>query len=402
MQFSYRAKQENQAEAAGVIEAVDLSAAVAHLRRKGLYPLRLIPLEGARSERSPASFGRPLGREALSLWARTVGQGLGAGLSLTQALHLLAQQEQQRPAGQAARFLEQRVTGGMSLGDAMAQSKELFSPLAVSLVRAAEAAGALEQVLIALADRMEAESELIAKVRSALIYPLFVLLVGLLTAGLLVWLVVPKLTLLFAETGQPIPWATRIFILLGKGGIAALAVGGAATLALLFARRRAGAKGGSLSRFSGLLKRLPWAERLLRQAELARCSSSLALLLGQGLSLAESLRLVAGTIGWPELKAQVQRSRELIIEGMPVSAGFRRAGVQDPFLLTLIAMGEAHGDLARAFHQAGVRYQQEVDRTVRVLSTLIEPLMILVVGGVVGAIVFSMLLPIFQINFAAG
>ena len=152
----------------------------------------------------------------------------------------------------------------------------------------------------------------------------------------------------------------------------------------------------------GIMSRIPWFRRLIRHAEIARLSSSLGLLLSHGLPLPESLRLVAGVVTRPQLKAQIQQAQVLVVEGMNVSASFQRAGIEEPFLLTLVAMGEAQGDLARSFQQAGSRYRHEVDRVIKVLSTLIEPVMILVVGVVVGAIVLSLLLSIFQINFAVG
>ena len=124
--------------------------------------------------------------------------------------------------------------------------------------------------------------------------------------------------------------------------------------------------------------------------------------MGHGLPLPESLRLAASTVGRPTLKFQVEETRRLVIEGTSLSAGFSRVGLREPFLLTMVAMGEAQGDLALSFQQAAARYHAEVDRGVKILSTLIEPIMILVVGLIVGGIVFSMLLPIFQINFTVG
>ena len=148
--------------------------------------------------------------------------------------------------------------------------------------------------------------------------------------------------------------------------------------------------------------RLPIFGRLITHAEIARLASTLSLLLGHGLPLPDTLQLASGTVGRSGLKMQVQRSRQQVMEGVPLSDSFRKVGIQEPFLLTMIAMGEAQGDLSRAFGQAAGRYHQEVDRGVKTLSTLIEPVMILLVGLIVGGIVFSMLLPIFQINFAVG
>ena len=398
MQFTYRAKQDTRSEASGVIEAVDLPGAVSHLKRMGLYPIEVVPLEAKQRSFRRVSAQRPLTGTELALWSRTVGQGLAAGMTLTHALHLLAEQEKGRPLGQVAESLREGVTSGRNLSDAMAQLGQSFPPVAIALARAGEASGALEEVLQALTEQVEAEQDLVGKVRGALAYPLFVLIVGVGTVAVLMWVVVPKLSALFAETGQPIALITRLMIGSGRGFLWSLGVG--VTLAgwLLRLRRMRLLLVQWLATAAG---RLPVFRRLIAQAEIARFSSTLGLLLAHGLPLPEALRLTAGTAGRPALKAQILRMEQEVVEGMGVSNSLVRAGIREPFLLTMVAMGEAQGDLARAFHQVGVRYQQEVDRTVKILGTLIEPVMILIVGLVVGGIVFSMMLPLFQINFAA-
>ncbi|MBI3615878.1 MAG: type II secretion system F family protein [Candidatus Omnitrophica bacterium] len=401
MQFTYRAKQDSRSEASGVIEAVDLQGAIAHLKEMRLYPLEVVPLE----EKNPSRLSvqpRPLSRSALSLWARTIGQGLQAGLSLTQALHLLAEQEQGRPTGQITRILEERVTAGVGLGEAMEGFGGCFPPVAVSLVKSGEASGGLEQVLQALAQQVETEGELIAKVWGALVYPLFVLTIGVGTVAVLMWVVVPKLALLFAETGQPLPGLTRLMVASGRGLFWAAGCGFLVLLAGFVGTRQGWFNIPWIQWGMKILGRLPWFGRLIAHAEIARLSSNLGLLLGHGLPLPQALQLGAATVSRPYLKAQVQQSHHLVVEGLSLSAGLRRVGLKEPFLLTMIAMGEAQGDLSAAFEKAGVRYHQEVDREVKILGTLIEPVMILLVGLVVGGIVFSMLLPIFQLNFTVG
>ena len=403
MQFSYRAKQDSRNEASGVIEAIDLSSAISHLKQSGLYPLEVVALApSARAAGEQPDNGRPLSRQDLALWARTVGQGLSAGLSLTQALHLLAEQEPARRLGSVARKLEEEVTAGMSLADGMGSLGSCFSPVAVSLARAGGAGGALEEVLQALAEQVESESDLIGKLLGALVYPVFVLLVGAGTVAVLLWVVVPKLAVLFQETGQPLPWATRVMIQSGKVGFWGMVSMLAAAPVVVWAIGKASLRVRLAAGGMKVLSSLPLFGRLIEQAEIARLSSTLSLLLSHGLPLPESLRLAAGTVARPQLRDQIRQVVREVMEGIGFSASLRRAGIREGFLLTVVAMGEAHGDLARSFRQAADRYSSEVDRSVKALSALIEPSMILVVGLLVGAVVFSMLLPIFQINFAVG
>ena len=402
MQFTYRVRKDAKSEASGVIEAVDLSSAVSRLKQSGLFPLEVVPLESAAQTRLKEIAARPLSRLELALWGRTLGQGLHAGLSLTQALHLLAQQERGRPLGFVSEKLEQQVTAGMSLADAMQALENRFSPIAVSLARAGGAGGALEKVMLSLADQAEVEADLIGKVRGALVYPVFILLVGFGTVAVLLWVVVPKLGALFIETGQPLPILTRWMMTGGRASIV-LGAGAAAAAVVGWGILKARGGGRRLSgRGSAVLARLPVLGRLTQQAGIARLCATLGLLISQGLSLPEALRLSADTVSGSRLREQLLQVQRDVIEGMALSAAMRRTGISEAFLLTLVAMGEAQGDLALSFQQAAARYQSEVDRSVKVLSTLIEPMMILLVGLMVGGIVFSMLLPIFQINFAVG
>ena len=402
MQFTYRAKKDVRTEASGVVEALDLSAAVSHLRGIGLYPLEVVPLETAagRAIQKAQNSKRSLSRKALALWARMLGQGLGSGLTLTQALRLLAEQEKGRPLGGVAGNLEENVLGGMNLADAMEHVAGCFSPMAIGLVRAGESSGSLDKILHSLSAQVEAEEELVAKVQGALVYPLFVLTVGFGTVAVLVWVVVPKLALLFAETGQPLPWTTRLMIESGRGlmwGVAGIFLSAGV---LLFGVRRLGWKLPFSAWARGFTARLPVFGPLMRQAELARLSATLGLLLSHGVTLPAALRLAADTLSPSELKVQIGQTVRDVVEGLSLTIGLQRAGVHEPFLLTLGAMGEVQGDMARVFHQAGERYHQEVDRSIKILSTLVEPVMILLVGLVVGVVVFSMLMPVFQINLA--
>ncbi len=400
MQFFYRAKQDFKTEASGVVEAPDLSAAVTHLKQKGLYPLEVTPMEGETSLRLLGLKQKALSRSSLALWARTLSQGLSAGLSLMQSLHLLSEQEQGRPLGAIAKLLGESIVSGLSLAVAMEKMDSVFPVMAIRLVEAGEAGGALEEVLDSLADQMELEAELIAKIQGALFYPLFVLLVGVGTVGILLWVVIPKLAVLFVETGQPLPWATRLMIESGGVLFWCAAALGVLLPILYWTSRRMGITIPWMRWLMRFLNRLPLVGPLIVQSEFARLSAGLGLMLGHGLPLPESLRLVSGTLGSDRLQRQLQQSQQSVIEGMSLSAALKKSGIQEPFFMTMVGMGEAQGDLANTFNQAAERYRRDVDRSVKILSSLIEPVMILLVGLAVGAVVFSMLLPIFQINFA--
>ncbi len=322
MQFTYRAKQGRQSEASGVIEAVDLSTAVHHLKQMGLYPLEIVPLE-QKSSSSPGDPGRPLSRGELSLWARTLGQGIAAGLSLTQALHLLGTQEEGRSVGHVASQLEKQVTAGVSLGDAMGRMNPPFSPVAVSLVHAGETSGALEEVLEALAVQVEGEDDLISKVKAAFAYPIFVLVIGFGFMLFSNWVVLPRLVSLFQETGQQLPLMTRLMMGFVNTFAWVIVLLGVVAFAV-FAWMRWGGLRLPLGIWGvAILSQLPVFGRMIAQMGIARMSATLGLLLEHGLPLPESLRLVSETIPRPRLKEQILQTRRGVVEGVSVSEGLR-------------------------------------------------------------------------------
>ncbi len=402
MKFSYRARRDARTESSGVLEAPDFSEAVGRLRGMGLYPVEVFPIETERAKEKKEAMPVPLSRMDLALWARSIGDGLAAGMSLTQALHLVAEQEKGRPAGAASAVLENRITSGESLAGAMQQMGPVFSPMAAQLVRAGEESGSLEQVLHALAVESEAEAELIEKIRGALVYPTFVMAVGAATAAAVVWIVFPKLEILFIQTGQPLPWTIRFLsgaLRLAGWGLLAAGVA-AAACAWNLRKKKVRLLAESITRAGRMVRSLPWLGAFLRKVEIVRFTTTAALLLEQGLPLPEAIRLCAGTVQDEGLRAALGRAFADVMEGLPLSQSLRRSGLQELFLLSVIGVGEAQGDLAHSFRRAAARYGREVDHQVKRFGVLIEPVLILGVGLFVAGIVFSVMLPVFDLNFA--
>lgn len=396
--FTYQARTESADEATGLIEAEDLKTAAIRLKTQGLYPLT-ITLQSppaSRTSRLHAASGRPLNASLLALVTRQLSQALHAGVPLVTALQLLADQPHRHLAPLAA-TLKDQILRGVALADAMTASG-LFTPATIALVRAGEAGGALEEALRRIAELAERDAELLAKVRAALTYPIFVLSMGCLTLVTLLIVAVPQLAKTFQELGAPLPWITRVVLALSHLMTRLVVLWLPVGIITGWLLRRHPWGHPLRQRVVTTLRQLPGVRPVLTQADLARWTQTLGLLVGQGLTLTEALRYSAQVVTEPRHQRAVHRILHDVTEGLPLSQALRRAGLGDPFLHTVITVGEAQGDLANNLLQAAQAYTQQVDQAMKTVSSLIEPVMIVIVGLVVGGIVCAMLLPIFQMS----
>lgn len=404
-QYAYRAKRDVATEAQGVIDAQTLAEAVGALKAQGLFPFDVHPVAAvgpsprtAMIQPIPPTATRRLGAPAVALWARTMAQGLHGGLTVTRALQLLVDQETRHPVGRIATSLRDLVTQGQSLSQAMV-AVGAFSPVAVALVQAGEASGSLEQALDRIARAAERQHELAGKVRAALAYPALILTVGAATTTFLVLVVVPRLAILFVELGQPLPWPTRVMLgardLLGQG--VAVGVLGAVIVRLRWRQSDHRAWWGQQAR--RVVGRLPIVGAVLVKAELASWSGLLGLMLGQGVALPHAVKLVNRTVADQDLQRRLSRLESDVLEGIPIAASLRQTMLPAPLLMTMTAIGEAEGALDTSLLNVAATYERDVDQGVKVISSLVEPMLILVVALVVAAIVLSTLLPIFNMNF---
>ena len=397
--FVYRARTETADEARGTLDAGDLRQAVLRLRGQGLYPVEIAPRVEPAPPPAASKTPRKLSHAERAFFSRQLAQALAGGVPLVRILELLGQQRNPRLSG-AATALREQVLQGVALADAMRQLPGAFPEATVALVRAGEAGGALEEGLRRAAELAERDAELIGRLRTAMAYPAFVLGLGLVTLVVLLVVAVPRLAQVFHELGAPLPWITRLVI----GTSRLLATAGGVVILLAGAVGWMGWRRGWLTtmraRLGQMVARIPMIRQVLNDADLARWTQTTGLLVGQGLTLTEALGFSQDVVSFQRCRQALGRVRHDVVEGIPLSEALAAAGVGDSLLHTLVAVGEAQGDLSRNLLQAARGYAESVDRVVKVVSTLIEPLMIVVVGLVVGGIVFSMLLPVFQVSTA--
>jgi general secretion pathway protein F len=400
--FAYRGLAANGHSVAGVVDADSLRTARGKLRERGIFPTELSEEAAAAATRRLAdylpSFGRRIPSGDLSLLTRQLASLLGAGVQLVDALGTLADQSTRPVAKRLLSQVRERVREGSSLGDALAAHPDTFSELYVGMVRAGEAAGALETVLNRIADFSEGQAEFVAKVSHALTYPVIMLCLG---TGILFFLmsyVVPQVATIFKQSNAALPLPTLILIAVSNfiSGYWMLLV------AMLIGTVLGVMWGLSTPRgrriYDSWLLRIPYIGSTITRVICARFARTLATMLQSGVQLLPALASVKHVVTNGLLADAVEESRTSIREGHGMSHPLAHSGLFPPLLIEMIRVGERSGELEQMLERVADTYEREVERSLNQLTALLEPLMTLAMAGVILFVMFAILLPIFQLN----
>jgi len=384
----------------GTARAASREAARADLLARQLFPTRLEP-----AATSPASSGgRRLKPAALAIFTRQLAT-LAAVTPLEEALRTIrtqAQGEGGRAADAAViATVHAAVVEGRRLSDALALEPASFPPLYRAMVAAGEGAGTLPQLLDRVADSLERQAELRGKLQAALAYPAALTVVATLAVTALMAFVVPRIAEQFADIGQTLPLLTRIVVglshlIAGWWWLIALLIGGAAALAL-----RALADPATRRRVDAWALTLPVAGRLIRNWQAARLARTLAMMIASRLPIVDGLTLTLPTIGNHEIRARVAQMAADISEGASLTAAMKRAAILPPLLVAMAAGGESAGRLDMMLDSGAAALEREHEAATRAALALLEPAIILVMGGAVAVIVLAILLPILQLESLA-
>jgi len=405
--FEYKALDQRGRQVAGLREADSPKGLRTALRRDGVFLTEVLgQKEAAAAQKRDVSVRRFVGGrisvEDVSITTRQLAVLVGAGIPLVEALTALVDQVDHERMKRVISEVKQRVNEGSSLADAMAAHPKAFGTLYVNMIRAGESSGALDVVLVRLADFTESQARLRSRVVGALTYPMLMLVLSGVVLGILFTVVIPKIIRIFEETKVTLPWTTKALI-----GFTTLVQGywWAALLALglgvwLFLRWRASEAGRAV--YDQRLLRLPIFGSLLRQIALARFSRTLATLLKSGVPLLTSMEIVKNIVGNVRLATVIDEARTSIQEGESIAAPLKRSGEFPPLVYHMVAIGEKSGQLEEMLNNVANAYEAQVETKVGALTSLLEPLMIVFMGVVVAFMVFSILMPILQINTLAG
>jgi general secretion pathway protein F len=390
--FQYDALDAAGRTLSGVMQADTPRQARAQLRAQGLLPARVEPL------RARQVWARGISAMELSLLTRQMATLLGSGLTVEQTLTALIEEAADPRAREILSGVKAEVAGGLSLAGALGTHSKSFPEFYRALVHGGEESGALPTVLDHLADYLDSQQALKQKTGLALLYPALVTVVALLiVTGLLVY-VVPQIAQVFQQSRQTLPWLTRALIALSDFLRTGLPVFMVLLLGGLAALRAALRRPAPRLRWDAWLLRLPWLGSLIRSVNTARFAATLSILLGGGVPLLSALQSGARVMGNSALRAAVLRVAAQVREGEGLARALAATRLFPPLLTYLVASGEMSGKLDHLLERAARLETQALERRLAVFLTLLEPLMILVMGAIVLLIVLAILLPIIEIN----
>jgi general secretion pathway protein F len=403
--YSYKGLNNQGKSTSGTIDADSEKVARLKLRKIGVFPTE-VGLEGKGRTKGlslggDVNIGKYFQRvktQDLATMTRQLSTLISAHIPLVDALSALTDQTTNPKLKGALGAIKESVIGGTRLSEALAAHPKIFIGLFIHMIAAGEASGALEVVLERLADLMEKQAKLKAKIMGALMYPAIMALVGFALMSFLVVYVVPKVTKIFEDVQATLPLPTRILIGLSDliGSYWYLLILGAIGLIYGIKRFLKSPKGTAL--YDRLILKVPIFGKLFRMVEISRLTRTLATLMSSGVNLLNGLDIVKKILQNTLLIQAVENTRTAVREGESVAEPLKRSGHFPPVVIHMIAIGEKTGELEAMLMRVADNYDQQVDNLVGTMTTLLEPVMILIMGGAVSFIVMSILLPILQLN----
>jgi general secretion pathway protein F len=388
----------------GIVDAGSVAAARQKLRETDVFPVALSETSDRKREETATRGGaihlfRRVGLRELALMTRQLATLLGAGLPLVPSLSVLVAQIRNPLLKTTLAQIREEVNEGNSLTRSMAYFPKIFPPFYINMVRAGEASGTINLVLERLADFQEGQQALMTKIRSALAYPIFMFFIGSGVLFFLVTFVVPNITKIFGEMQQTLPGIT-VFLIVVSGFLKSfwwilLLILLAAVVGLRYMIRKT-EQGRHL--WDRLKLNAPLFGGLNRKIAVARFSRTLGTLLQSSVPLLAALEIAGNVVDNLVIAEEIRRAAREVEEGQSLSSPLSRNGFFPPIAVEMIAVGEQSGNMETMLFRVADAYEKEVEANILLVTSLLEPAMILVMGVVVGFIVVSILLPIFEMN----
>ena len=384
----------------GEFEAPDEGAVRVYLRQQNIIPTRITPK--AKEITISLPFKKKVSQRAIAIFTRQLATMIDAGLPLVQSLDILSVQQEQKLFKDIIRQIREDVEGGSTFAGALKKHPNTFDDLYTNLVVAGEEGGILDNILLRLAGYIEKAEALKKKVKSAMVYPSTIVGVAVIVVMILMIFVIPVFESMFKSAGQTLPLPTLIVITMSKliKKYVFIVVPGLILLFYLFRRYHKTENGRTV--IDRLLLKLPVFGPLLQKISVARFSRTLGTLVSSGVPILDGLNIVSKTSGNKTIETAILNARASIREGETIAEPLGRSGMFPPMVIQMISVGESTGALDSMLSKIADFYEEEVDVAVGNLTSLLEPFLMVFLGVVIGGVVISMYLPIFQMASAVG
>lgn len=376
------------------IEAETEKKAIEKVYQLGYIPVRII-------ESKPKTVSASLGKIKLRdiiIFIRQLASFVRSGMPILSALAVISEQSQSLHLRSMLDDIRIRVKNGMTFSSALSNYPQVFPQIYIAMIRAGEDSGTLGEMFLTIANHRQKQEEIISRVRMALIYPAVMATVAVGTIVFMFVFVMPRLMNIFSNIGEDLPVITRILILVSKWlrlGWPWIISGIAVTFFIIKQRVKTKVGEAALSRFK---LSLPLFGNLIRRTELARFNRTLELLLKNGIPILKAIKITIPVLGNEAFRQELTHSCKELEQGASFGGSLKKSKLFPAFMTNLLIVGEKSGNLEEVLSEIANSYERESDETMRVMTTLLEPLIILVMGVIIGFIVIAMLLPVFQIN----
>lgn len=393
--FSYRAKNELGEIVVGTVDAASEKDAESTLQVHQLIPLSLT--EQTDIGRAPFGIGSVTVKEK-ALFTRSLAALLEAGLPLVQSLNVVLNQVRNKRLRLVTGNLIHDIEGGISLSKSAEKYPSIFNPIYINMLRSGEATGRLDTILKDLADQLESDAEFVARVRSAMYYPIFIIIALIVVGAIVMTRIIPQLKEVFLDAGVPLPIATRVLIAVSDylnqswyfviAGLVVLVI-----LGRFASKTPAGSR--TINRLS---LTLPPFKELSLGVVMTRFTRVSGMLLQAGVPILDTLSIVSDVTGNVLVREGVERSRSEVERGVPLSSALGKEPSFPPLVTQMVAVGESTGRLDEMLLNLSKFFATEVDARLKGLTSLIEPMIILILGIGVGFLVFAVIIPIYNIS----
>ncbi len=397
--FQYSVRDRRGKIVSGQLEADSQAAVVQRLKSMGYAPLQISEKKnaGMKTEiKIPGLSGR-IKLKDLAVMSRQFAVMINSSLSLLRALTILSEQSENKELGRVVGEVRNDVETGQALSSAMAKHPKAFPPLMVNMIRAGEVGGFLDAVLLQLAENYEAEVKLRGKVKAAMTYPVVVFVIAILAVVGMLLFIVPIFAKMFADLGGELPAPTRILVFLSDAMKYMAPIGAVGLVVFVITWPKVKNKMVVRNALDPLKLKAPVFGTLVQKIALSRFSRNLGTMMRSGVPILQALEIVSSTTGNVVLERAIQDVEESVRSGETLSRPLEAHAVFPPMVVQMMSVGEDTGALDEMLHKISDFYDQEVEATTEALTSLIEPLMIAVLGGIIGSMIIALYMPIFSV-----